>query len=219
MNSEVMMKPVTLLLPVLALAVATPARHAAADACPADAAQRARLLYEEGAKHYHLNEFSDAAELFKQSYKACPASRVLYNIGQSYRLLGDNEKALLFYRQYLNTITPDDPYKADVNKLISDLQEEIKKKSQVKEAPPTGVAPTSSPKPNLAPSMAATEQSNEPVRATPRVVKRGLPPRRKALIAVGIVGGAVVIGGVIALSIVFGAHSNYPQPALMARGD
>jgi tetratricopeptide (TPR) repeat protein len=62
---------------------------------------RARALYEQGIRHYNLNEHDEAIAAFKEGYKLSGSAGFLYNIAQAYRLKGDCAQALSFYRNYL----------------------------------------------------------------------------------------------------------------------
>jgi hypothetical protein len=211
-NCEKKMK--LILLVSIGLLTMFAAGPSAAEECPAEAKQRARTLYDEGAKHYHLNEFSDAANLFKQSYKACATPRVLYNIGQSYRLQGDNEQALLFYRQYLNTMVPSDPYKDDVTKLIHVLQDEIQQKKQAREAPPTGVAPAAqTPQPATVATAPAASAGARPAPAAavttgPALTKHETPVYKRGWFWTVLGAGAVVVAGAVVLGVELKPTSN-----------
>jgi tetratricopeptide (TPR) repeat protein len=196
---------------VLSVAASLPIRVEATETCPKDAAQAARRLYDEGAKHYHLNEFGDAAELFKEAYKTCPTPTVLYNLGQSYRLMGENEKAVQFYRQYLSTSSPDDGYRDDVAKLIRALQDELQKKKQVKESPPTGVAPPSS-----NPQGAISSPS---AGATPAVSYKPEPQRKRRPWYQNRTGWGLTSGGLLAAiagAALLGVGAGQEQQALNA---
>src|SRR5437667_3476617 len=96
------------LVPLLIVtATVLPRVALAGETCSSEAAQRARLFYEEGAKQYRLGELAESAEEFKKAYKLCPSPKLLYNIAQAYRQLKANDKAIYFYKQYLSATTAD----------------------------------------------------------------------------------------------------------------
>jgi tetratricopeptide (TPR) repeat protein len=184
------------ILVVITLAISGPA---IADNCSREAAERARLYYNDGAARYRLGDLTQAAELFKKSYEACQSSKLLYNIGQTYRLAKDNEKALFFYKQYLSAAPEDDEYRADVTNLISQLQAQIAKQSQIQQAPPPGPAP-----PDEASKTGTATRADLVARS------KSKPVYRKGWFWGVIVGGAVVVGGAVALGVGL-THVNYPS--------
>ena len=105
-----------LLLAMIAVALA--AHSAAAD----DPATRdARRHFERGEKLYALTRFSEALDEYQKAFEARPLPDFLFNIGQCYRNLGDYDSAIFSYRKYL-TAAPDAPNRAQVEKLIEELQ-------------------------------------------------------------------------------------------------
>src|SRR5262245_3691 len=63
-------------------------------------AERARVLYEQGLRHYNLTEYDQAIVVWRESYRLSKAALLLFNIGQAYRLDGDCETAAQFYASY-----------------------------------------------------------------------------------------------------------------------
>ena len=129
---------------VLTLAGARPAvaqRRPAPAPAPAPAVDKdaeAKAHYEKGMKHYNLGEFDQAIEEFKKAYEFKEDPILLYNIGQAHRQKGDLEKAIFFYRRYLDA-APNAANKKDVQQRIKDLEELVKKQREEKDRPPTGV--------------------------------------------------------------------------------
>ncbi len=81
---------------VLALVLATWPALAAAD----PARQEARALFEEGKRHFEAGDYVRAIEAWRASHQRVAAPRLLWNIGQAYRLAGDCAHALYFYAAY-----------------------------------------------------------------------------------------------------------------------
>jgi tetratricopeptide (TPR) repeat protein len=100
---------------ILAVALATPAA-----AQPDDKAKQAeaRRLYDEGKKHYDLAEYAKAIAAWKQSYLLSSAPRLLFNLGQAYRLSGDCTQAMRFYNNYLRA-EPKPDNKRELDRVIA----------------------------------------------------------------------------------------------------
>jgi tetratricopeptide (TPR) repeat protein len=65
-----------------------------ADAAPAD---DAKAHYQKATAHFAIGEYSEAAIEYEEAFKLKQDPALLYNAAQSFRLAGDNQKALLLY--------------------------------------------------------------------------------------------------------------------------
>ena len=90
----------------------------------ADDRATAREAYRDGTRLYEVGEFAKALEAFKRAYLAYPDPSLLFNLGQCYRQLGVKPDAVRSYRQFLNKV-PDAPNRADVERLIANLEASI----------------------------------------------------------------------------------------------
>ena len=144
---------------VTGLASGTPMHAAAFAASPADeaASMEAKKHYEEGTKAFNLAEFPRAISEFKAAYNAKPDPLLLYNIGQSFRLAGDDAQALFFYKSFLRNM-PDAPNRKEVDGRIRALEKQIAE--QPKKAPAASAPTATMPPP-------ATTTPAAPVSATP----------------------------------------------------
>jgi tetratricopeptide (TPR) repeat protein len=71
-------------------------------AAPTQNAKRLGKQHSEKAlKEYKLGRFSEAIAEFQQAYEVDPAPIYLFNIAQAYRQIGNNDRAIFFYRRYL----------------------------------------------------------------------------------------------------------------------
>lgn len=80
---------------------------------------------------YNVGHFSAAIELFTQAYSLEPAPGLLFNIAQSYRQLGDHERAAFFYRRYLSLSVKRPANAALVQQLI------VEEEGKIAPLPPT----------------------------------------------------------------------------------
>jgi tetratricopeptide (TPR) repeat protein len=89
----------------------------------ADAADRAvaRRAFERGTRLYQQARYAEAAAAFEEAYRAVPNGVVLYNLGQCYEKLGELDKALTSYREYLRLV-PKAEDREGVQNLIASLE-------------------------------------------------------------------------------------------------
>jgi tetratricopeptide (TPR) repeat protein len=147
----------------------------------------AKAHYEKATRHYEIREFDRALLEYKAAYLAQPDTAFLFNIGQCYRKLGQDQEALNFFQLYLKKASPDDPNRHQVEARIRDIEAEAKLKADAAQAaprpsssspvlnPPPGptVAPMS---PEAATALSATPTSVEqssPVSAVPQMSSSG----------------------------------------------
>ncbi len=91
--------------------------------------QSAEGYYSKGMTAYSLGRFSEAIEQFEKAYAAQPEPVFLFNIAQSHRQNGDAQRAVFFYRRYLDA-DPKAKNRPDVEKRIADLEAEIEAKKE-----------------------------------------------------------------------------------------
>ena len=126
----------------------------------ADDPQRAKELYQEGTRYFDLGQFEKAIDAFQSGYREKPDPIFLFNIAQAYRLSGDANKALFFYKGYLRN-SPKAHNRADVEQKIQALQK------QVGEGPAQAPHPTSPPTPTSTPGTDAMRPPAPPPAAPP----------------------------------------------------
>ena len=132
-----------------------------AEVARADDAQRAKELYEEGTRYFDLGQFDKAIDAWQAGYRQKADSRFLYNIAQAYRLAGDANKAIFFYKGYLRN-SPKASNRADVEQKIQTLQKQAVDDSARPGARPPAATPApaepapSRPASTPAPSPAST---------------------------------------------------------------
>ncbi len=143
-----------------------------------DATEQARQHYAKGKQAFDLGKWDDAIAEFEDAYRLRSDPTFLFNMAQAYRRKGDLQRALDLYKNYLIE-NPTTPKRADIEKRIQTLEEEMKKRPAAP-APlarePSPAAPEPSPKTNVAPPapMPAPAASAAPVTPGPAASVTGL---------------------------------------------
>lgn len=161
-----------------------------------DAKAVALKAYQRGTAHYQQKEYDLAIEQFEAGYQSVPQPVFLYNIAQSHRLAGRPERALTFYRQYLK-LSPDAKNRAECEERIATLEKQVV-------PTPALIVPSVVPDTEPAPEGQLTPAQERQQAAAAQAKKR----RRAAGIAIGVVGGILVVGAAVGLGLYFGL----PQP-------
>ena len=182
----------------------------------------ARKHFDEGAKAYKLGEFARAVDEYRKSYELYPAALLLFDLGQAYRKLGQNEKALFTYQQYL-TEAPTGRFRRVAEEMVTTLEDLVKRQRAAQQQPPADAparepapvaqAPVLEPAPKIAPAPSATAN----LVVAPQPVKtEDKPPSRKGLwIGLGVAAGVVVAAGLgVGLGVGLGNHTGAPDSTL-----
>lgn len=103
------------------------------------APETAQAHFDRGAKLYNLGHFQEAIGDFEKAYDLDPSPIFLFNIAQSHRQLGNKERALFFYRRYLEQ-APNAANRDDVERRMKDLQTSLQQEAELKQKPPTEVS-------------------------------------------------------------------------------
>jgi hypothetical protein len=178
----------------LVVALASASAHA-------DPAADAKEHFNRGVKLYNLGHFQEAIPEFEKAYDADPAPILLFNIAQSHRQNGNKERALFFYRRYLEQ-EPNATKRVDVEQRMKELAQSLEQENEQKHKPPTEVTPPAPTTPPTAPqpiSVAPTAQTL--VVAAGSAAPTGITPWR---IAVGL--GPAFVG--------FSGNQNVSAPVL-----
>lgn len=88
--------------------------------------ERAKVLYDQGNKHYNLGEYAEALVLYKRAYRVKGLPAFLFNIAQCHRKLGQHTEAVAMYQSYLVGV-PNADNKALVESLISESKDVLEK--------------------------------------------------------------------------------------------
>jgi tetratricopeptide (TPR) repeat protein len=134
------------------------------------AADDAKVHYQKATAHFAVGEYHDAAIEYEEAFKLKQDPAILFNAAQSFRLAGDNQKALLLYNNIIK-LYPSTQY-------AKDSRERIEKLSQATTTPPPPAPVTPIPPP--APVVIAPPPAIEPAAPAPgasaTVVSSGPPP-------------------------------------------
>lgn len=170
-----------------------------------DLREEAKQHFTEAEKQFQLGHFADAAKEYEAGYNLYPRPGFLWDIAQSYRKLGENEKALHFYKQYVLNAKPGT--KTAVN--VPEAQEQIRvleplvaAQQKAKSSPPDSVVgsdaeketPPAEPSTRVAVPPAVASPNAPPATATPSA-----QPERWYRSALGwSLAGLVVASGIVA---------------------
>jgi tetratricopeptide (TPR) repeat protein len=166
-------------------------------------AQAARAHFARGRNYANAGEYDAAIREFRSGFDAQPHPLFLFNIAQCARRGGRNELAVEYYGKYL-AAEPNASDRAEVKRWISVLQKK-----------PAGTAPGPAPAPAPATVEPPAAVAAAPSPALTLTVTPAAEPRRsrKPLwIALGVVGGVLVAGG-LTLGLVLGLPSHAGPPS------
>jgi tetratricopeptide (TPR) repeat protein len=190
---------------------------AAGTAQAADDARLARQHFEDGSRLYDLGKFRDAAREYEEAYKYKPDPALLFNIGQAYRAAGDVGEALTAYKSYLRRM-PEARNRAEVAGHIEKLQRLVdeQRRHPTTATTPPPPAQLAAPPAQLTPPQATPppDSTVQPalVTATPAAPAERQPLYKKWWLWTA-VGGAVVIGGVVAIAVATTTPKDASSPA------
>lgn len=87
----------------------------------ADETSAAREHAQKGTAFMDLGKYSEAAAEYEAAYADKQDPALLLNLAQAYRMAGNGNKAIFFYRKYLQHV-PKSPYRADIEEKIATLE-------------------------------------------------------------------------------------------------
>ena len=138
----------TALVVVLA-SVAVPAAINPAQAGELTPAQKqeVRQHYEKASRAYDVQKFQEAIEEYQKTYEISGDPAMLFNVAQAYRLNGQPQEAIYYYRRYLER-SPTASNRPATEQKIAELEKLI---GEGKTAPPGAAPPPAAPPPPGAP--------------------------------------------------------------------
>jgi tetratricopeptide (TPR) repeat protein len=164
-----------------------------------DKRAQARAAFIDASRQYDLREFRSALDGFKRAYLFQEDPAILFNIAQCHRQLSEKEEAAKFYRTFLYKM-PDAPNRAEVERILTTLEDQIRAEQAAKQEPPKGT---------LDPQRA--EPATPPPPVEPAVSKPAPKPRaalRPAGIALLAGGGALAVTGAVLAGLAAQAHGD-----------
>ena len=109
---------------VILLAVLAP-RPAHAD----DKRSRAKHHVTEGLRAQDAGRYDEAIAHYNEAYRLVPHPEILFDLGQAYRLAGDEDSALVYYRRYL-AADPEGRVVEEARRWIAELEAAIDAREQ-----------------------------------------------------------------------------------------
>jgi tetratricopeptide (TPR) repeat protein len=140
--------------------VELPSRIARGEPAEARSAGDARSQYDEGRRAYNLGQFDRAIAAFTRAYDRDPAPILLFNIAQSHWKKGEKERAVFFYRRYLDA-DPRTEQRGRVETRIRELEAALHA-GRRELAPPPLMMPAGAPFPAAAPASTPASRTDEP---------------------------------------------------------
>src|SRR4051812_22706053 len=182
---------------VLLLGLAGVARAQDADA------DAARQHYKAATGHFAVGEFAEAAAEYEAAFKLHQDPALLFNAAQSRRLAGDNQKALVLYKNFLH-LYPSSPQLPAVKEQIDKLQEVVAAEQKAKTSPPTTtVEPKNEPPATTTtPPATTTSPATTPPPTSDTASANEKPPFWKKRWFWTAVGGVVVLAVVIPVAVI-----------------
>ena len=108
--------------------------------------KKAKTHAKNAAKLFEAESYELALKEFEKAYDLYPVPGLLFNMGQCNLFLGEHEKAIQLFEQFLSE-KPDTPYRADVERLIGEAKAEIEKKRAAEAPPPPPIVEAPPPPP------------------------------------------------------------------------
>jgi tetratricopeptide (TPR) repeat protein len=180
------------ILGILGAPCSAPPALAQETAPSSDAKAVALKAFQRGTSFYQHEEYDKAIEQFESGYQAVPQAVFLYNIAQSHRLAGRPDRALSFYRQYLQ-LSPDAKNRPEIEERIATLEKQVG-------PAPALIVPSAVAAAEPAPAGMLSPDQEKQQAAQAQAKKR----RRNAGIAIGVVSGLLVVGAAVGLGLYFG---------------
>jgi hypothetical protein len=182
---------------------------------PGDTAS-AKAHFAAGRAYANHQRYDEAMHEFELGYRLKPSPLFLYNIGMVARQANEPARAVDAFEAYLRA-APQAPDRAEVQRWVASLRETVERERPPAPSRAEPPAATSAPAPAtvpLTPAPAAAATSAPASGASPAALMSASPPppdkrksRRALWIALGTVGGALVIGGVVT-GVVLGTRGN-----------
>lgn len=175
---------------VLAIARTAAAQPVARPTQPEAARKEAARVHFERARQLHADKrYLEAADAYLAAFSEVPMPAFLYNAAQVYRLGGERDKAIEYYRRYLE-LEPDGEGADDARAFLAELEGADAAASDA--AAPDGPAPGDAPPAQDRPLEPSAGTALAPAPVTDDGAAPGRSLRVAALISTGV--GAIALG-------------------------
>jgi len=94
---------------------------------------QAKQHFDVAEKAYKGGDYPKAVQEYLTAYQLAPLNGLLFNIGQSYRMAGDKEKALAYYEKYVE-FEPAGGQVTDAKQYIQDLKVDVETAKKERES-------------------------------------------------------------------------------------
>jgi tetratricopeptide (TPR) repeat protein len=211
------------LLGIVCFAFAISMTSRVASSAQSETRNSAESHFLKGKKAYTLGRFDEAIAEFEKAYDADPAPIFIFNIAQSHKQNGNYQRALFFYRRYLQE-NPKAKDRAGVEERIRAMETRLADQTASAPKPVAAPPPPPPPPPDATvetsppapppPTRPTVEASPPPAAAPPSTISIPsspappppmTPPSSKpsrglvvAGVTVGSVGVAMLVGGILA---------------------
>jgi tetratricopeptide (TPR) repeat protein len=175
----------------------------------ADSASEAKAYYERATADFAIGDFAKAADEYQEAYRLKPDAALLYNAAQAYRLAGNNEKALILYKNYVN-LYPNQPNVEQVRSQIEKLKEAVAAQEQAKTNPPTSTVPV---QPAVVPPPQQAQGEAQPQAQLTATAERPRPLTKKPWFWATLGASVLVVAGVT-VGVVLGTQPHAPTPTV-----
>jgi len=164
----------------------------------------AKAHYQKATAHFAVGEYHDAAIEYEEAFKLKQDPAILFNAAQSFRLAGENQKALLLYNNIVK-LYPGTHYAKDSKERIQKLAESGTSPPAAPPAPePSSLPPPVTPiaPPPATPAPVVVTPAAPPPSAPAAVISSPPPPTEDHPIYTRwwfwTAAGVVVVGAVVA---------------------
>jgi tetratricopeptide (TPR) repeat protein len=187
-----------------------------------------KAIYERATAHFNLGRYQQAAEEYQKVYELHPDPVLLYNIAQAYRLAGDLDKAVFFYKSYVR-LNPQASNRDEVDTRLKELTRALEEQKKA-QRPPNGVEspakpPTEGgtvappPAETTTPPSAETQPASQATTApAPAPAEQRRTPIYKKWWLWTAVAGVVVVGVAVGVGVGLGTGASNFNPSLPDSG-
>ena len=190
-------------------------------AAPDDGTNAARAAAKEARVAFDAGNFQAALEKYEEAFRLKPVPALQFNLGQCHRHLGHTERALYFFRRFLES-NPPEPQAAQVRPLIGELEakltdeerarsarEEHARALELEQAKATSARAQAEAAAKAAEEAKFRAELEDAIKRQPAPAPVVEPVYKKSWFWAAVVGGAAIIATGVGVSVYFGTA---PRP-------